>query len=105
MVSGTGLVGYALTASTGAWSGEAPISYAYQWERCNEDGGSCSSISGATASSYTLTESDVAHDLRVLVTATDGAGSTIGASAPTAVDQPNGARRRLRAVDLRARTN
>jgi hypothetical protein len=87
-VSGTGLVGYALTASTGMWSGEAPISYAYQWERCNEVGGSCSSISGATASSYTLTESDVAHALRVLVTATDGAGSTIGASGPTAVVSP-----------------
>ncbi len=87
-ISGTGLVGYALTASTGAWSGEAPISYAHQWERCNEAGGSCSSISGATASSYTLTESDVAHTLRVLVTATDGAGSTIGASAPTAAISP-----------------
>ena len=87
-VSGTGLVGYALTASTGAWSGEAPSSYAYQWERCNEAGGSCSLISGATASSYTLTESDVAHALRVLVTATDGTGSTVGASAPTAVVSP-----------------
>ncbi len=87
-ISGTGLVGYALTASTGAWSGEAPISYAHQWERCNEAGASCSSISGATASSYTLTESDVAHTLRVLVTATDGAGSTIGASAPTAAISP-----------------
>ncbi len=87
-ISGTGLVGYALTASTGAWSGEAPISYAYQWERCNEAGASCSSISGATAGSYTLTESDVAHVLRVLVTATDGAGSTVGASTPTAVVSP-----------------
>jgi alpha-tubulin suppressor-like RCC1 family protein len=86
---GTGLVGYTLTASTGAWSGEA-LSYAYQWERCGEEGGSCSSISGATANSYTLTESDVAHTIRVLVTATDGAGSTIGTWGPTAAISPTG---------------
>jgi hypothetical protein len=85
---GTGLVGYTLTASVGAWSGEGSISYAYQWERCNEDGESCSSISGATTNSYTLTGSDVASTLRVLVTATDGGGSTTGASAPTAVVSP-----------------
>ncbi len=89
VVYGTGLVGYTLTASTGTWSGEA-LSYAYQWERCGEEGGSCSSISGATASSYTLTESDLAHTLRVLVTATDGAGSTIGTSGPTAATSPTG---------------
>ena len=87
---GTGLVGYTLTASTGAWSGEGPIGYAYQWERCNEHGESCSSISGATASSYTLTESDVSSTLRVLVTATNGSGSTIGASGPTAAVSPAG---------------
>ena len=85
---GTGLVGYTLTASVGAWSGEGPISYAYQWQRCNEKGESCSSISGATASSYTLTGSDVSSTLRVLVTATDGGGSTTGASAPTTVVSP-----------------
>jgi Ig domain of plant-specific actin-binding protein len=89
VVYGTGFVGYTLTASTGAWSGEA-ISYAYQWERCGEEGGSCSSISGATASSYTLTESDLAHTLRVLVTATDGTGNTIGISGPTATISPTG---------------
>jgi hypothetical protein len=87
---GTGLVGYTLTASTGAWSGEGPISYAYQWERCNEHGESCSAISGATASSYTLTESDVSSTLRVLVTATNGSASTIGASGPTAAISPAG---------------
>ncbi len=85
---GTGLVGYTLTASLGAWSGEGPISYAYQWERCDENGESCSSIGDATASSYTLTGSDVSSTLRVLVTATAGGGSTTGASAPTAVVSP-----------------
>ena len=85
-VSGTGLVGGTLTATTGAWSGEEAVSYAYQWERCDEYGESCSSISGATASTYTLTESDATHTVRVLVTATDaGSGFTKAASFPVTV--------------------
>jgi hypothetical protein len=82
-VSGTGLVGDKATATTGAWTGEEPVSYSYQWERCDEYGESCSTISGATAGTYTLTESDASHTVRALVTATDaGAGSTKAASFP-----------------------
>ena len=85
-ISGTGLVGYALTATAGAWSGEGPLAYTYQWERCDEEGEACSAISGATASSYTLTESDVASTVRVLATAgEEGGGSTKAASLPIAV--------------------
>jgi hypothetical protein len=69
VVSGTGLVGYTLTTSHGTWSGE-PLSYSYQWVRCGEDGAGCSAISGATASSYTLKESDASSTLRAIVTAT-----------------------------------
>lgn len=85
-ISGTGLVGDELTATGGEWSGEEPTSYGYQWESCNEYGESCSSISGATASTYILTESDATHTVRVLVTATDaGAGSAKAASFPLTV--------------------
>src|SRR6202167_4832275 len=81
--SGTGLIGDTLTATTGAWSGEEAVSYGYQWERCNEYGDSCSSLSRATTNTYTLTESDATHTVRVLVTATDaGSGSTKAASFP-----------------------
>ena len=84
-VSGTGLVGDEVIATTGSWSGE-PVSYSYQWERCNESGESCSSISGATSSAYTLIESDATHTVRVLVTATGaGSSSTEAASFPLSV--------------------
>lgn len=83
-VSGTGLRGQVLTASAGTWSGESPITYSYQWERCGESGEGCSAISGATAGTYSLTESDVGSRLRALVTATDEGGSTTAASNATA---------------------
>ncbi len=86
VVSGSGLVGYTLNASPGTWSGEEPISYGYQWERCKEGGYSCSAISGATSNSYTLSESDAASTVRVLVTATDaGSNATEAVSLPLTV--------------------
>src|SRR4051794_25465829 len=33
-VSGTPAVGSTLSASTGSWTGTAPITYSYQWRRC-----------------------------------------------------------------------
>ena len=88
VVSGTGLVGYTLTATGGGWSGEGSLGYAYQWQRCDEGGESCTAISGATSNTYILTEGDVASTLRVLVTATDEGASTTGASSPTAAISP-----------------
>ena len=74
-VSGTGLKGQVLTGTVGKWSGESPITYSYQWERCGESGEGCSAISGATASMYMLAEADLGSTLRVLVTATDESGA------------------------------
>lgn len=66
------VVGHFLTASVGTWNGSFPISYTYQWKRC--DGadplnGSCADIVGATSSFYTPTVDDVGNRLRVQVTA------------------------------------
>jgi alpha-tubulin suppressor-like RCC1 family protein len=83
-ISGSGLVGDALTAIVGDWSGEA-LTYTYQWERCGEGGEGCSAISGATASSYTLSGADAGSAVRVLVTAADGGGSTATPSPPVTV--------------------
>ena len=82
-VSGSTVEGQMLSASTGSWTG-APTSYAYQWEDCAASGGSCSKVAGATGSSYRLAAGDVGHALRVLVTASNSAGSTAASSAATA---------------------
>ncbi len=87
LIEGTALAGSTLKATSGQWSGEEPIGYSYQWERCTE-AGECTAIEGATASSYVLAEGDVGSTLRLLVTATNGAGSSIALSAATARIDP-----------------
>lgn len=86
-VSGTPQESQTLTATTGSWTGTQPISYAYQWRRCDRSGANCASIAGATSSSYTATGSDVGGTLAVAVTATNSAGTSTATSAPTGVVQ------------------
>src|SRR5882724_8102383 len=69
-ISGSAKDGSLLTASHGSWT-SAPTSYAYAWQRCDNSGGSCTAISGATSKQYTLTSADVNNRVRVQVTATN----------------------------------
>src|SRR4051794_15856174 len=57
-ISGTTQVGSTLTADPGQWTGTAPITFTYQWRRCNRSGVSCANIIGATGKTYTLTSPD-----------------------------------------------
>jgi hypothetical protein len=82
-ISGHSRVGKKLSGSHGTWT-FAPTSYRYQWLRCNGHGGSCSVIHHATHSTYKLTKRDAKHRLRVRVTATNAAGSTVATSAASA---------------------
>jgi hypothetical protein len=86
-ISGTPREGLVLTANPGTWSGTAPITFSYQWQRCNASGGSCSNIIGATSRTHTLTSADVGRTMRVVVTARNSAGSSSRTSVPTAVVQ------------------
>ncbi|MBV9214511.1 MAG: hypothetical protein JOZ25_12800 [Actinobacteria bacterium] len=87
-ISGTPKDGQTLTAANGTWTGTAPITYTYQWERCDSTGANCSNVSGATSSTYTLGSSDVGSTIRVVVTGTNSAGSANGTSAQTSVVAP-----------------
>jgi hypothetical protein len=88
VASGSPVEGATLTTTTGAWTGTG-ITYAYQWVRCEADGGlpdgsNCPTIAGATSSGYTLTSDEIGKRLRVQVTASNSAGSTTATSNPTA---------------------
>jgi hypothetical protein len=82
-ISGTSTEGDMLSATTGAWS-NLPLTYTYQWQDCNSSGQSCSSIAGATSSTYTLTKDDVGNTVRVVVVANNLGGTGSASSAATA---------------------
>jgi DNA-binding beta-propeller fold protein YncE len=81
-LSGSQVVGVTMGVSTGEWSNN-PVAYGYQWEDCNEAGGECMPILGATNPNYTVQASDAGHTLVAQVTATNGGGSVTAASAPS----------------------
>ncbi|HET7129080.1 MAG TPA: Ig-like domain-containing protein [Gaiellaceae bacterium] len=83
-ISGSPVVGQAMSASTGTWAGGTPMTYAYAWSRCDSSGASCTSIAGASSQSYTVVAADGGSTLRASVTATNSAASAIATSAPTA---------------------
>jgi hypothetical protein len=91
-------VGTTLTASTGTWTGTEPITFTYQWYRCQP---MCFPLPGATGQQYTITEADavtmgpIYTGVRVLVTGVNDAGQGQGAYAsnyvvgfPTALVKP-----------------
>jgi subtilisin family serine protease len=81
-VNGSAVVTQTLTASTGTWSGTAPIQLSHRWQRCDA-GGACTDITGATSATYTLTSADVGSTVKTVVSATNAAGSAEAASAAT----------------------
>jgi GH25 family lysozyme M1 (1,4-beta-N-acetylmuramidase) len=84
-ISGSAAPAQTLTASPGTWSGTPPLTYAYQWLRCDAAGVNCASIGGATRQAYTVVPADIAHRLVVVVTARNSAGSASATSTPTAL--------------------
>ena len=89
-ITGSTVVGQTLTAGISGIAdtdGIADTAFTYQWLRL--DGLSESNISGATSSSYTLTDADEGKTIKVRVSFTDDAGSdeTV-TSAATATVEP-----------------
>ena len=66
-VTGTAVVGNALTTTNGTWT-NSPTSYAYQWKR------GATNI-GTNANSYTLVNADAGQSITCVVTATNAVGS------------------------------
>jgi hypothetical protein len=84
-ISGTAQDGQTLTVNAGTWTGNTPITFTYQWQRCDANGNGCVLISGATAATYKASSTDVGHRLNVVVTAKNPYGTTPSTTAATAV--------------------
>ncbi len=85
LLSGTPEVGQTLTASTGTFSGTAPITYVFRYGRCDKNGNACFFTGSTTQNTFKLTSDDLNHTIRVRVTATNKEGSDSATSAPSPV--------------------
>jgi Ca2+-binding RTX toxin-like protein len=86
-ISGIVQDGQTLTATAVANDSDAVVTYKWQ---SSLNGTTWSNISGATASTYTITEANEGHELRVVATSTDsdGSGTTANSAATAAVTDP-----------------
>jgi hypothetical protein len=87
-VTGSWVEGSMATVNRGTWT--VATSFSYQWLRCNNAGGDCARITGATGTSYRLLATDVGRKIRVDVTARNSAGATTMRSTESAVVVPAG---------------
>jgi len=88
-ISGSAIVGSLLTGSPGTWVGESPITYSYQWLRCDKAGNACGPISGRTTSQYTLVQADQGRTVRLKVVARNSRGNADAFSSATTEVQAN----------------
>ena len=84
-VSGSAQEGSSLVVRAGTWKGTKPISYTYEWKRCNADGAACVAIEGARGTSYSLKSQDIGHTIRVVERASNAAGRSAVTSKATSV--------------------
>ena len=84
-ITGSPSVGSVLTMRVGTWNGTQPITYRYQWLRCDSNGGGCAAIPGAVGTTWRILPASAGHRLRARVTATNPGGSTLATSTPTAM--------------------
>ncbi|HEX3456127.1 MAG TPA: glycoside hydrolase family 25 protein, partial [Gaiellaceae bacterium] len=94
--------GQLLAAVPGTWEGGKPITFAYQWRRCDAAGLNCLAITGAAAETYRPVAADVGHSLKAVVTATSAGGNATSTTAPTAAVTPAGTSPGVRPTNLKA---
>jgi GH25 family lysozyme M1 (1,4-beta-N-acetylmuramidase) len=82
-IVGATQAGKTLAAVPGGWSGGKPITFAYQWQRCDAAGTGCIPVVGATKETYVPVTADVGHALRISVTAQGADGTATASSPPT----------------------
>jgi lysozyme len=82
-IVGTAQTGKLLAGLPGTWTGGKPVTFLYQWQRCDAAGGSCTPIVGATTETYVPVTDDVGHALVLGVTAQTISAAAVAASPAT----------------------
>jgi len=91
-VTGSTHAGDVLTANPGTWTGDAPITYAYAWQRCDSSGFGCQEAPNGRGQTYIVGTAAIGTTFRVVVTATNAGGTTdvLSPSTPIVTAAPAG---------------
>lgn len=81
-IAGRPVVGAKLTGAAGRWTGGAPLSFAYRWDRCRDRACTARTIVARTRS-YRVRGTDRGRRLRLTVTAANAVGRATASSALT----------------------
>jgi len=86
-LSGTPTQGQTLRVSPGTWNGLQPITFTFEWLRCDTAGNNCIVQPGFNDDAYVLREGDVGKTIRARVIARNARGQSSRLTSPSAVVQ------------------
>jgi hypothetical protein len=84
-ISGSPSPGSTLHGDPGTWTGAQPITFTFQWLRCDSGGNNCVELAGQRDDSYTVRDADTGRTMRFRVTAKNSAGSRTSMSVQSGV--------------------
>ena len=90
-LSGTAAQGQTLRVAPGTWNGVQPITFTFQWLRCDTSGNNCLLQPGFRDDAYVLRDGDIGKTVRARVIARNARGESSRLTAPSpAVQGPQG---------------
>jgi hypothetical protein len=84
-IAGTPSQGQTLRVSPGTWNGRQPITFTFNWLRCDTAGNNCVQQPGFNDDAYVVREGDVGKTIRARVNARNSRGEASRLTAQTAV--------------------
>jgi hypothetical protein len=86
-LSGTPAQGQTMHVSPGTWNGRQPITFTFQWLRCDTAGNNCIRQASFDDDAYPVGEGDVGKTIRARVIARNSRGEASALTAPSAAAQ------------------
>lgn len=86
-LSGTPAQGQTLRVSPGTWNGVQPITFTFEWLRCDTAGNNCIVQPGFNDDAYVLRDGDIGKTVRARVIARNARGQSSQLTAPSGVVQ------------------
>lgn len=84
-ISGSATQGATLRVSPGTWNGRQPITFTFNWFRCDTAGNNCAQQPGFNDDSYVVREGDVGKTIRARVNARNSRGEASRLTTQTTV--------------------